>query len=348
MASERDRTLRVFLDRLLDGGGVLAAAGLVGDRRRILARGTAGSLRPSGEGLPESPLFDLASLSKPWTATVALRLDDDDRLPLGRQLGELWPEVGASLSRRTLAELLSHVAGLQAWAPLPLHCVGPAEVPQLLLSGGLTGARTGTYSDLGPMLWALSARRSTGRGLRQLLGETVLGPLGIAPGECTTRPEVTRTVASPLDNRRERELAAAQELELPATPAPPPGTVQDGNARFLGGFPGHAGLFATPEVLWTLGRAWLGTPRGFLPAASRHAALTGPGRWLLGWERRRTRGSGGGALSEEAFGHTGFTGGSLWIDPESGRIMVLLAHRTAPEVELDPWRRRFHRLAAGF
>lgn len=345
MASERDERLRDFLEGLLDDGGVLAAAALVGDRRRVLARAAAGSLRLSGEGLPEAPLFDLASLSKPWTATVALRLDADDTLPLGTQLEELWPRVGAILSRRTLAQLLSHAAGFEPWAPLSLHCVGPAEVPELLLSGALAGARKGTYSDLGPILWALSARRATGVRLRQLLVDRVLGPLGIEASECTTRPAVTRTVASPLDNRRERELAAERGLGLPPSPPPSPGTVQDGNARFLGGFPGHAGLFATADSLWTLGRAWLGTPRGFLPAAGRRAALSGPGRWLLGWERRRTRGSGGAALSEGAFGHTGFTGGSLWVDPESERIFVLLAHRYSPDLDLAPWRRRFHRLA---
>lgn len=347
MGSERDERLRDFLERLLENEAVLAAAALVGDRRRVLARAAAGSLRPAGAGLPERALFDLASLSKPWTATTALRLDADGTLPLGTQLGEIWPRVVTSLARRTLGELLSHAAGFQAWAPLPLHCVGPAEVPDLLLSGTLTGARPGTYSDLGPILWALSARRATGRGLRELLAATVLEPLGVAATECTTRPPVTRAVTSPLDNRRERELAAAQGLELPPTPAPPAGTAQDGNARFLGGFPGHAGLFANPEALWALGRAWLGTPRGFLPVAARRAALSGPGRWLLGWERRRIRGSGGPALSGSAFGHTGFTGGSLWIDPEGERVFVLLAHRTGMEVDLAPWRRRFHRLAAG-
>jgi CubicO group peptidase (beta-lactamase class C family) len=347
MASERggNRSLGAFLDAMLASGGVLAAAALVGDRRRILRRAAAGSLRPSGEGLPERPLFDLASLSKPWAATAALRLDTAGVLSLETQLGELWPLVAPSLERKTLADLLAHRAGLRAWAPLALHCVGPGEVPQLLLSGVLSGARSGTYSDLGPMLWALSAQRATGSSLRELLGATVLAPLGLGAGDCTTRPAVTRAVASPLDNRRERELAAAQGLELPPGGAPSPGTVQDGNARFLGGFPGHAGLFATADALWTLGRAWLGTPRGFLPAAARRAALAGSGRWLIGWERRR-RGSAGPALSAGSFGHSGFTGGSLWIDPEGERIVVLLAHRTAPEIDLAPWRRRFHRLAA--
>lgn len=348
MGSERDDRLSGFLERLLESGEILAAAALVGDRRRVLARAVSGSLRRVGEGLPERPLFDLASLSKPWTATLALRLDAEGVLPLGLQIDEIWPQVGDALARRTLAELLSHAAGLEAWAPLSLHCVGPAEVPQLLLSGGLTGARAGTYSDLGPILWGLSARRVTGRELGPLLGRSVLEPLGIRGAECTTRPAVARTVASPLDNRRERELAAAQGLDLPAAGPPPPGTVQDGNARFLGGFPGHAGLFATTEALWTLGKAWLGTPRGFLPAAARRAALAAPGRWLLGWERRRTRGSGGRALSEAAFGHTGFTGGSLWVDPESERVLVLLAHRTTPDLDLAPWRRRFHRLGNAF
>jgi CubicO group peptidase (beta-lactamase class C family) len=93
----------------------------------------------------------------------------------------------------------------------------------------------------------------------------------------------------------------------------------------------------------------LGTRIGeVLGGADRRLAalpLAGGGPFALGWWRRRHRGGGGPALSAGAFGHTGFAGGSLWIDPRQSRIFVLLAHRTHPAVNMNRWRRRFHAAA---
>ncbi|HXO41788.1 MAG TPA: serine hydrolase, partial [Thermoanaerobaculia bacterium] len=135
---------------------------------------------------------------------------------------------------------------------------------------------------------------------------------------------------------------------------------QDGNARFLAGLAapaapgpamsgvlwGFAGLFGTAAALWTLGAEWL-EPRLLLHREDVAAALAGGGPFALGWWRRRSRGGGGGpALSAGSFGHTGFAGGSLWIDPRRSRVFVLLAHRVDPATNLNRWRRRFHAAAA--
>jgi CubicO group peptidase (beta-lactamase class C family) len=122
---------------------------------------------------------------------------------------------------------------------------------------------------------------------------------------------------------------------------------QDGNARFLmkrGGLTGHAGLFGTARDLWKLGAEWA-APRRLLKQEAVAKALTGR-PFLLGWWRRTLRGSAGPALPPGSFGHTGFTGGSLWIDPTRQRVLVLLAHRTSPGDDFNRWRRRFHALAA--
>jgi CubicO group peptidase (beta-lactamase class C family) len=74
-------------------------------------------------------------------------------------------------------------------------------------------------------------------------------------------------------------------------------------------------------------------------------ALAGGGPTALGWWRRHVRGSAGPNLPKSAFGHTGFAGGSLWLDPEAGRVLVLLAHRASAAVPMNRWRRRFHALA---
>jgi CubicO group peptidase (beta-lactamase class C family) len=121
--------------------------------------------------------------------------------------------------------------------------------------------------------------------------------------------------------------------------------VQDGNARFLGGLAGHAGLFAPAAGVLALAREWL-RPQALLTRRQVERALAGTGPYALGWARRRVRGSAGAALAPSAFGHAGFTGGSVWIDPEQDRIFVWLGHRRSAASDLNAWRRRFHALAS--
>jgi CubicO group peptidase (beta-lactamase class C family) len=128
------------------------------------------------------------------------------------------------------------------------------------------------------------------------------------------------------------------------------GRPQDGNARFLvglggGGVLGHVGLFGDARALWRLGVEWL-APGRLLKPEEVAAALSGGGPFALGWWRRTLRNSAGRALPPSAFGHTGFAGNSFWIDPERRRIYVLLASRIDPLMDMNRWRRRFHRVAA--
>ena len=147
-----------------------------------------------------------------------------------------------------------------------------------------------------------------------------------------------------LSNDREIELARDQGFQIAPVRQIPHGTVQDGNARFLGGMAGNAGLFGTASSLWKLSREWL-APGRVLKKRDVADALGYGERYALGWWWRRMRGHAGPALSARAFGMVGFTGGSCWSDPERNLVAVLLTHRRSPSFDLAPWRRRFHRLA---
>jgi CubicO group peptidase (beta-lactamase class C family) len=356
-----------LLDALLGAGAVSAAVALAGDRQGILWSRAAGwARRPPPAPAAGGTWFDFGSLTKPFVATLALTLDRTGELPLSLPVGEILPGAARALAGVPLAELLRHRAGFQAWTPLYARCHSLAEVEELLASGELLGARAGTYSDLDYLLWGLAAERALGRPLAALVAERVLAPLGLggaaaaAPGD---RPEVAESL---MDTGREVELAAGAGLPIAPLPAPAPGWPQDGNARFLVGLAaaggagggstaapappgsgrllGHAGLFGSAAALWRLGAEWL-APGRLLHEESVARALAGSGPFALGWWRRRHRGSGGPALSPSAFGHSGFAGGSLWIDPACGRVLVLLAHRTGPAVNMNRWRRRFHAAA---
>jgi CubicO group peptidase (beta-lactamase class C family) len=344
--------VKPFLDDLLRSGAATAAATAVGTADRILSQEAAGATVGSR--------FDYASLTKPFVATLALVLDAERVLPLSTRIGEVWPAADPRLSRRPLSDLLRHRSGLAAWKPLYHLCRSRAEVLDLILGGSLLGTRAGTYSDLDYILFGMTAERVTGVALGELVRSRVLIPLGLssvepAPGD---RPDASDIVESRMGSAQEVLLAARQGLTIVPPPLAPRGMPQDGNARFLiglaggpGHMSGHAGLFGTARELWALGAEWL-APGRLLQPEGVAAALGGGGSFALGWWRRTLRGSAGRTLSRSSFGHTGFTGGSLWIDPRAGiadntgRIFVLLAARADPLSNMNRWRRRFHGLAS--
>lgn len=204
------------------------------------------------------------------------------------------------------------------------------------------------YSDLGYILWGLLAEARCERSLDSLLDERVCAPLGV-PGLGALAAEPPNAVECRLDNGREVELAAAQGLTLARSRSFHRGVPQDGNARALraaGIFAAHAGLFVTADEMLALGREWL-RPGRLLTSSQVESALAGDeSAYALGWARASVDGSAGPALSSPSFGHTGFTGGSLWIDPEREQIFLLLAHRLSSTVDFQPHRREFHRRAA--
>jgi CubicO group peptidase (beta-lactamase class C family) len=322
---------------------------LAGTREEILTEEAAGEV-PAGT----ATRFDYASITKPFMATLALVLDDRGVLPLGTKIGEVWPGAHERLARRPLSGLLRHRSGLAAWTPLYRRCRSLEEASDLIVRGGedgdLLGARAGTYSDLGVILWGRTAERCTGVRLADLLRSRVLVPLGIEGVEATPgeRPDLA---SSRMGTGQEVKLAAKQGITVADLGPPPLGFPQDGNARFLletGEVCGHAGLFGGARDLWRLGADWL-APGRLLKPEGVAAALSEGGRFALGWWRRTLRGSAGRALSPSAFGHTGFAGNSLWIDPAhpEGRIFVLLGSRIDPSMDMNRWRRRFHSVAAG-
>lgn len=320
--------MRSFLDSLISTGTATAVAALVGTADEILF-----------EANPETR-FDYASLSKPFAFTLAVVLDQDGTLPLATRIGDVFPEANPRLAGRPLSDLLRHRSGMAAWAPLYHLCRSREEVlPLLLDESRMRPTRRAVYGDLDILLYGLAVEKALGP-YDRLLRQRVLDPLGLsfvepAPGD---RPDVAR---SHMDTGQEVRLAAKQGLTIPLQGPPPRGLPQDGNARFLGGSPpAHSGLFGNVRDLWRLGAEWL-APRKLLKREAAAAALTGS-PFYLGWWRRSRRGSAGPSLSPGSFGHTGFAGGSLWIDPEKHRVLVLLTHRTDPFSNMNRWRRRFH------
>lgn len=332
------REIKTLLKEMHAAGDVSAAVAVVSKPEEEIAAASVG-LPPGGK---TGALFDLGSLTKPFMATLAISEAGIDGMPLDFPLGEGFPGIHPDLPDKTVEDLLRHRAGLRPWFPFYAACSSVEEARDRLLSAeGLLGAEPGTYSDLGYLLWGFLFEQEHPSGVEGALSDQVAMWLDL---ETLTGPPGDREGVVPcrLDNGKEVELAAELGIEVERRSLVLKGKAQDGNARFLGGVPGHAGLFGTAEDLVRLGAEWL-DPR--LPSLTdfKDAALGGEGPYALGWQRWSADGAAG-PLSESSFGHNGFPGGCLWIDPETGLIRVLLAHKTRSDVDLTPWRRRFHGL----
>lgn len=332
-------TAQAFLEDWRRSGEVSAAVAAVADEDgpRVLA----------AVGARHDMRFDLASITKPFVATLALVLDRQGLLSLSQPVGDAL-DVPEPLARRHLGSLLRHRSGLAPWLPLWVLGRTPEDRKGLLevISGTAAPGSACRYSDLGYIVWGWALEKILGKGLAELLAGAVLAPLGRAPSVGWSPGPAPDVAAAVCDGAKEVELAACLGFDVSALPAPALGMVQDGNARWLGQLAGHAGLFGTALDVLALAEEWR-RPGRVLFEDDVTRALRWPGEYSLGWARRRARqqgGSAGPSLSAGSFGHTGFAGGSVWIDRLAGRSYVLLAHRTSSLSDLNPRRRAFHAL----
>jgi CubicO group peptidase (beta-lactamase class C family) len=321
----------------------------------ILAAGRASITKASTPTTPET-WFDLASLTKPLVVgTLALLLMRDGALAPETTVAEVLPEaLPFRVGARSVRQLLTHSSGLPAWEPLYTLAGGHARAALGALLGVTIEEPDShvVYSCPGFILLGMMIEKLTGADLAGLFSRKVAKPLGLT-GEIGYRPGLHRPLAggatAPLAELR---LLTERGLESDHISAGQPGQPDDGNARFLDGVAGNAGLFGTAKGVLAMAMVYLGageflTPEEIEMATADHT----PGleqRRGFGWQLAASPGcSAGPALAASAFGHTGFTGTSLWVDPTRGVAMTLLANRVHPghrPTDLHPLRRRFHQL----
>jgi CubicO group peptidase (beta-lactamase class C family) len=315
-----------------------------------------GRARPAAVG----DWFDLASLTKPLaTTTLFLLALREGRLDLATRVGEVLTEVAhRAVGELTMVELLTHTSGLPDWQPIYALARGDrrqAEVTVLELALVHDRSHHVVYSCPGFIILGLVLARVWGAPLDTCLTGRVLVPLGLT-GELGFRPDPGALPVVDGAGRPSAETELVAQAGLDPVWVPPGSVPDDGNARFLDGVAGNAGLFGTARGVVQLARQFLSSSSQLLEqdevigaTQCRTAGLEQ--RRGLGWQLAGTPGcSAGGAVSRRAFGHTGFTGSSVWVDPERELVMTLLAHRHHPThrgVDLHPLRRRFHSIVVG-
>ncbi len=314
-------------------------------------------------------IFDLASLTKPLvTVTGVLQLRERGLLDLDRAVDEWVPGFGgAGKSGVTIRHLLTHTSGLPAWERLYLRVRTPEEaVAAICRTAPLTPPGTQvTYSDLGFLILGELLRRHGGLPLEDYVGTHIAPPLG---WEWTRyRPPAgwrEWCVATEVGNGYEREMAAAagEGDGFSWRSETIVGEAHDGNSHYLfEGVAGHAGLFSTAEEVGRYGQALLDGGRGPHGALLRPASITemtsdqsagaGGEGYGLGWRIARGNPSlFGPQPSPQAFGHTGFTGTSLVVDPARALVIVLLTNRVHPSADTPgfmAFRQAFHTTVMG-
>lgn len=327
--------------------GAVLAVGRHGNRVLFVSAGCLSSNPPGGPVSP-STVYDLASLTKPLATVTSLALlVQEGRCRLDDEVDMVLPELQhAPIGSATLRDLLTHSSGLPGWRGYYERLCADAHLPgstearatvgrqalELIKDESLIYVRgeKSLYSDLGFMLLGLVIERLSGSTLDRFVADHISQPLGAhelhyRPTDKTRELQKNLMAVAPteFDSWRNRLLC---------------GEVHDENAAALGGVAGHAGLFGTAESVLLVTSAWV-------QAYHRQPSLLDPdvvreftrrqdripgSSWALGWDTPSTPSSSGRYFSARSFGHLGYTGTSIWIDPVRRLEVVLLSNRVHP------------------
>ena len=309
------------------------------------------STEPPGNPVTPTTIYDLASLTKPLvTATSILLLVQAGRVGLSTPIGKILAELeGAPIGSATMRDLLTHSSGLPGWRPLYERVNGAAipggdsvrnsvkqEVLQLVRNEPLIYQRGERclYSDLGFILLGLAVERVGGISLDQYFDEAVVGPLQAGPLLfAPLRPSMEQPARISIDRS---EIAPTEFDEWRGRLLW--GEAHDENVAAMGGVAGHAGLFGTAEAVLAVSGSWLRShcgstsilDRDLVREFTKRQTIVRNSSWALGWDTPTVPSSSGRHLSHESFGHLGYTGTSLWIDPQCELEVVLLSNRVHP------------------
>ncbi len=362
--------ISAFLAERIAANDFPSAVYLVAEKGEVVFHDALGNAVVEPEVIPArlDTIYDLASLTKPLvTGLLAASKIEHNEIGLDTMLGATSPLFeGSSVSGLTVLQIATHTSGLPAWIPLYREARSNKQMDIAATIGEqtLNASPQVEYSDLNFISLAfligddrLDAIFEHSVADQLALGRTCFEPLsrGIARSEIA---------ASEMGNGYERQTCIDRGY---ATEPPKGGTpnafrdqliwgeVHDGNAYFMGGVAGHAGLFSTAEEVFKIALQFLPDHTkllkpetcelfrtNFTPKMNEDRSFA----FQLASTKDSTAGT---AMSPQSFGHNGFTGTSLWIDPVADRIFVLLTNRThahpLPFVNINSVRRRFHDLA---
>jgi serine-type D-Ala-D-Ala carboxypeptidase len=335
----------VILQRAIAEKAFPAASVAITFRRKLRVLKALGrfTYEPDSASTATESIFDLASVSKiVATTTMAMVLYERGLLDLEMPVVSIVPEfIGGDRRRRevTLRMLLAHSSGLPAYEKLFLrvktkdHLLAAAFTTPLATEPGTKAE----YSDIGFIILGVALERIADEPLDRFCQREVFGPLAMR-----------RTSFNPPGSWRDAIVPTVDDKSFRNRMIQ--GEVQDENASVLAGVAGHAGLFASAEDIAVFGHAMLNGGQPIIRPSTlnlfthRESAPAGTSR-ALGWDTPSPPSQSGKYFSAHSFGHLGYTGTSLWIDPERQLSITLLTNRTWPDCSnqaIKEVRPRFH------
>jgi CubicO group peptidase (beta-lactamase class C family) len=328
-------SLKLYLKQCIADSAFPGCAIVVGNKDSLIIKETFGRFTyeaQSNRVMPNS-IFDLASVTKVVaTTTSAMVLYDRGKLQIDKRVQEIIPSfTGQNKDQVTIRHILTHTSGLPGWRRFYLEISGKENIMHEICSMDLEylpGTKM-IYSDLGMILLQKIIESVAELSLDKFFYKNIVAPL-----------ELKRTFFNP-------DLKWFSEI-VPTEVSPwhkrlIQGYVHDENSYAMGGVAGHAGLFSTVEDLAIFCQMYLNEgiykgirllrPESITLFTSRQN-LVGESTRALGWDTRSEQGSSSGELmSKNVFGHTGFTGTSIWLDPVNQIFIVFLTNRVHPTRE---------------
>ena len=319
---------------------------------------------PNSPTINPSTLFDLASLTKVVATTpMAMLLYQRGLLDLDAPVSTIIPEFTSDAAKDprrhqvTLRMLLAHSSGLPAYEKLFLKARTRGELLHAAFTTPLAAspATRAEYSDIGFIILGIALERLADESLDRFCQREIFAPLAMTNTTFNPPTELRPEIPPTADERecgKEECGAGAPAREMPAAQPPSSGSqqpgrstfrqriiqgeVQDEHASILGGVAAHAGLFSTAEDIAKFAHTMLNAGRPILRPETvalftrRESAPAGFSR-ALGWDIPSSPSQSGKYFSPQSFGHLGYTGTSLWVDPTRQLSITLLTNRTWPD-----------------
>ncbi len=350
----------------IGAGDFPSAVYLVGQHGETIYRDAIGDAvrEPQVHAATFETIYDLASLTKPFvTGLLCAQLVELGELTLDSSVANYLLEFDRpDKNRMTVRELLIHTSGLPAWRPLYIFSNDHKDGALAAIANEPLGYNPGervVYSDLGFIVLGFLLQRLTGIPLDALAQDRIIKPLQLK--RTFFNPELamrTGVAACETGNVYERDMCERDFTTQSFSNWRKEiiwGEVHDGNAYFLGGAAGHAGLFSTVADTLRLANQFIGGRSELLSQDTcelfRQNMTEGFNEARsFAWQLAATPDSTAGpSLPPDAFGHTGFTGTSCWVDAARERVFILLTNRThthpLPFANINAVRRDFHILA---
>ena len=361
----RSEKISDFLQEQIDQKDFPSAVYLVAENGEIVLHDALGFavVEPEKIEAKIDTIYDLASLTKPLvTGLLYAKLVEDGEINLTDKIRKFSDFFTKEKNEITIQNLLTHTSGFSAWKPLYLITILNNSIDLLNIISEMPLEYSVNlkviYSDLNFILLGFLIEKIYGKRLDEIAQNEIFTPLNLKNTFFNPPKNVQKRIAaSEKGNEFEKQTAEEQGFNFDTIRNRIVwGEVHDGNCYFMNGVSGHAGLFSTAEETFKIAQQFLAEETVLLKPETCKLFRANFTKGLnearsIGFQLAETElSTASNALMKDSFGHLGFTGTSVWIEPETERIFILLTNRThakeLPFVNINSVRRKFHELAA--